>query len=618
MKTAHVVGLLVALFVGKGPIFGGSVLKQLDSLKTVFAERQALGLAPTKENLELTKKLAECHLRLQRPETDHFIDHYQVLAQRAGDRAAEAYASLLRADLFLQQNQYVEALESARKSQRLFILLNRPLLTTRAMIQMGEAVEHLYPDDQHYQLYFRALKFAEKHCDQQDINKDCGVVLCMANMFVGNIYYEQKLIDKALTHIEQGRLAIEAVYQKYPHDHEVAFEYATLLANQATLDQRKGADSSRLINYEQSLNLFRQLGVLESEVIVLSHMANTYLHMGNIPKARKLALESIQAAQQGKDSKLPMYGEILLARINLTDKNLVETRAYLQQAKDRALANRDIRRLAQIAQLSAQVDSLDGRFDSAIRSLNQYVALKDSLNSQEKRKLIRNLEAGYQLEKRNKEQALAEKEYAEARTSQLLKTGFVVLLLTILSLGGVTLYFRNRSLIRQRELARQQQRVAQLEQEKLNMELEQKKMQLEFKNKELTTLAGRLMDRNNFIEQLHLYLDQESGNGQPPEIIKNLKKQLSVHQQSNLDVEEFRMYVNEVNRNFYYNLSQHYPMLTEKDKRLCAMLRMNLSIKEIATINRVSENAIRTAKHRLRKKLGLQSDADIQQHLSTF
>jgi len=45
---------------------------------------------------------------------------------------------------------------------------------------------------------------------------------------------------------------------------------------------------------------------------------------------------------------------------------------------------------------------------------------------------------------------------------------------------------------------------------------------------------------------------------------------------------------------------------------------MGLSVKEIATINGVTENAIRTGKHRLRRKLDMHDQGNLQEYLAHF
>ena len=80
-----------------------------------------------------------------------------------------------------------------------------------------------------------------------------------------------------------------------------------------------------------------------------------------------------------------------------------------------------------------------------------------------------------------------------------------------------------------------------------------------------------------------------------------------ITEQLNLEKERTSLYnyVKELNINFYQNLEKKHPNLTEKDKRLCALLRLNLSSKELASILGISFKSVEVNRYRLRKKMNL-------------
>lgn len=78
---------------------------------------------------------------------------------------------------------------------------------------------------------------------------------------------------------------------------------------------------------------------------------------------------------------------------------------------------------------------------------------------------------------------------------------------------------------------------------------------------------------------------------------------------------EFEVCFEKVHDDFYKRLVAKLPGITVREKRLCAYLRLNLSSKEIASLTYQSQNAIDVAKHRLRKKIGLQTDTDFSNFL---
>ena len=76
---------------------------------------------------------------------------------------------------------------------------------------------------------------------------------------------------------------------------------------------------------------------------------------------------------------------------------------------------------------------------------------------------------------------------------------------------------------------------------------------------------------------------------------------------------ELSQYIPEFNSDFYNALIKDFPNLTINERRLCSLLNMNLTTKEISEITRQSPKSINMARTRLRGKLGL-TDSGISIH----
>lgn len=74
---------------------------------------------------------------------------------------------------------------------------------------------------------------------------------------------------------------------------------------------------------------------------------------------------------------------------------------------------------------------------------------------------------------------------------------------------------------------------------------------------------------------------------------------------------EFDILFQEVHQSFYNNLNTAFPKLTTNERRLAAMIRMNLTNREISALTGQSGRAIEMARIRLRKKLEL-TNTDIK------
>jgi len=67
----------------------------------------------------------------------------------------------------------------------------------------------------------------------------------------------------------------------------------------------------------------------------------------------------------------------------------------------------------------------------------------------------------------------------------------------------------------------------------------------------------------------------------------------------------------ESNQELVIRISKEYPALTDNDIRIITLIRTNMSSKEIAAILNISNSSFDTSRYRIRKKIGLSRDEDL-------
>ena len=82
--------------------------------------------------------------------------------------------------------------------------------------------------------------------------------------------------------------------------------------------------------------------------------------------------------------------------------------------------------------------------------------------------------------------------------------------------------------------------------------------------------------------------------------------------------QHFENLFQEIHQDFYKRLIGKHPDLTKNELRLCAFLKSNLTTKEIATITQQSYNSITIARHRLKKKMELEENENLDHYLIAF
>ena len=145
------------------------------------------------------------------------------------------------------------------------------------------------------------------------------------------------------------------------------------------------------------------------------------------------------------------------------------------------------------------------------------------------------------------------------------------------------------------------------------------KQEIAYKKKELTSQTLHLVQKNTFIQELMENLENLKSSPEKfkPEF-RRMVMLLKRENASDKNWEIFKTYFSEVHNDFDQKLRTLYADITEKEIRLAAFLRMNLTIKEIATTLNVLPDSILKSKYRLKKKLGLDKETDLTSFLNTL
>jgi DNA-binding CsgD family transcriptional regulator len=130
--------------------------------------------------------------------------------------------------------------------------------------------------------------------------------------------------------------------------------------------------------------------------------------------------------------------------------------------------------------------------------------------------------------------------------------------------------------------------------------------ELKFRQGEMVTMAMSIIHKNEFLNNLKNEVVKIKSRVNEHEARRELNKlSLMITQDLSIDRdrEKFQMHINEQNSNFIHQLSQSFPTMTDNEKRLASLLRLNLSSKEIASILNISPKSVEMNRYRLRKKL---------------
>lgn len=178
--------------------------------------------------------------------------------------------------------------------------------------------------------------------------------------------------------------------------------------------------------------------------------------------------------------------------------------------------------------------------------------------------------------------------------------------LLIVSIGLCYLIIRDRKYIKRITKT--------LEEEKCKSAMLQK--ELKESKSELKTLVAdnnmRLLFKKQLLEQLkedhHVRTSTEIKNYTQALILK-LKLQISTEDK----LSSLHNKVHTLNSEFQSKIIELYPNITKTEREVCSLLRLNLSIKEVASIRNATVGSVKIIRHRIRKKMEV-PEGEILEH----
>ena len=131
--------------------------------------------------------------------------------------------------------------------------------------------------------------------------------------------------------------------------------------------------------------------------------------------------------------------------------------------------------------------------------------------------------------------------------------------------------------------------------------------ELKYREKELADYTFTMIQRNRFLDELETAIHEGQNNKghDAQQVLKKLHRSIRTNRQSRNEWDDFNKHFGNVHSDFFNKLRKLYPQLSSNDYRHCALIKMNLSLKESADILGVDHKSIKTARYRMRKKMGL-------------
>ena len=164
-----------------------------------------------------------------------------------------------------------------------------------------------------------------------------------------------------------------------------------------------------------------------------------------------------------------------------------------------------------------------------------------------------------------------------------------------------------------------EQQALMLEQQRIIAEQKARLLESELtsKSKELASMALNVTSKQQVIDSLRQSLnDRRHSYGSDTRLASEMLRKIESENTNNREFwSVFERNFDLIHEHFFRNLRARYPALTPGDLKFCALLRLNLSTKEIAGFTNLTIRGVETARYRLRRKLALPEGTSLVQFL---
>ena len=191
-------------------------------------------------------------------------------------------------------------------------------------------------------------------------------------------------------------------------------------------------------------------------------------------------------------------------------------------------------------------------------------------------------------------------------------------LLVFLGLAAAaTFAFRFYTQHREQELKAE---IVAQEKEILNLQNEKLVNDMSIKNTELMSKALQMAHKSEVMQKVkdglsELRKEQSETNLKKIRTLENIVN-FELHDEDNW--QQLNVYFDQINQNFTERLVKTYPNLTQNDLRVCILIKLNLSVKEMASLLNISVPGVEKSKYRLKKRLNLSVEDDLNDLLRKF
>jgi DNA-binding CsgD family transcriptional regulator len=269
--------------------------------------------------------------------------------------------------------------------------------------------------------------------------------------------------------------------------------------------------------------------------------------------------------------------------------------------------------ISEIYSLLSKANESLSRHKEALGYYRQYVAIKDTISSRANEKNVVRMTEQFEFQKLKTEKEMQLQQF-EIENLKISKSRKVILVVAVILLLVVFWAMWNRHKLKTKLIIKEKDRLI------ARQEITLQQHQFETEKERLVAYAKGLLSSNESLEKKALELEEklefdQVGNSEVDDLVA--KMHFAVN--GDKDWAAFVLYFEAVYPKFFSLIESNREVeLTNSEQRLLALLKINLSNKEIAGLLNISSDSVIRAKYRLKQKLGFAETKEMLGFLSNL
>jgi tetratricopeptide (TPR) repeat protein len=517
------------------------------------------------------------------------------LSEKINYGKGEAYARYNMGVMELYRGNYDKALAHFDMSQKKLMEIKNTQKLPNLLNAKGTIYLKQFKTKEAMDCYYQALRLAEINKDQNTVGMMLTQIGCLClkmEDFPKSRYYFQKALALSIKQNLKSRINLIYVnlaglnanmlnndsslyYFIKVGDYYLGikdyYSHSHILVSLGNLYRRLGQDDKSIKVLQEALELSRKTGMKEFIGKSLTELAQTYQETGQTDLAIKCAREGLK---------------------------ITTAIGQLQNSKD-------------LYGVLFSIYSQKNQVALALEALEESSRFKDSIKKANDLDMLKKIDSKYLTDKLQQQELFLQQQKILFRTRQV--QFYLILLVIIVILVFVLIMFfvqqqtakrRNKILEQETEINRQKAIINEQENALYEVELNKHRQEI----LAISTLQGKTNE--TLLQIIHDLREMAFTEISNKPVSSELY--LMASKIEKLSVTDswfvFRKWFTDIHPHFYENLNRICPSLTNNDLKLASLIRMNLNSKEIASLTLRSLDSIHIARHRLRKKLGIDDD----------